>query len=404
MATGSTASDNNPKKWNPWSIWSQAPDATSVIETHTNQDSNKISINVSDWLMLGSALSLSSAMGVIVLNLAGRISFTKPFGTSVVSAVVLSFLGVIYKDQTVDAAPIVKQIKRIIPSSSTLDEGSFFDYDGQKYYIARTVADGACALHAVLGSKESGSYRRADARQHYTEKLYQKLEDPLFSEKWKEWMIHFVKDYLSPNPGRYSKLVFNQQLVANLNEELAQLEAKRSALKEQQEELFDKALDLEEVRSKLKELILGEEVRRSLANGMLQQQLEERVFAYAKMRESLNEIIQLIIQNPIGQAIQQNQDALNRMDEERAECYRRCIERPEILEAYVEGVQRWDYYFATQEIGLMAHLFDLRITVFHQLPSEEVDIVTEEGARESEPVAIFHKGIHFSHCELQKRL
>jgi len=398
MTTGSTSSDNIPVKWN-LSSWIQGTDATSPIED-SNKD--KVTINIGDWLMLGSALSLTSAMAVIALKLTGRTSFTKPFGASVVSAVVLSLLGVIYKDQTVDAAPIINQIKNFMPSSNTLDEGSFFDYVGQKYYIARTVADGACALHAVLGSKESGSYSKAAARQCYVDKLHEKLLDPIFSEKWKEWMIHFVKDYLSPDPGRYSKLVFNQELVSRLKEELDQLEAKRKELKREQETLFGKALAIEEVQNKLKELILGEEMRRSLTNGTLQKHLQEPLFAYAKMRESLNEITQLIIQDPIGQAIKASQDVLNRMDEERADCYRRCIEEPAILEAYVVGVQRWDYYFATQEIGLMAYLFDLRITVFHQLPSGEVDVVTEEG--EGAPVAIFHKGIHFSRCELQNSL
>lgn len=403
MVTGSTATDYNPAKGNFWGSWIQGSDATSPLEdTNNDKGPDKVTINIGDWLMLGSALSLSSAMAVIVLKLTGRISFAKPFGASVVSAVVLSVLGVIYKDQTIDTAPVIKKITNFMPSSNTLDEGSFFDYVGQKYYIARTVADGACALHAVLGSKENGSYSKAAARQGYVEKLHEKLEELAFSEKWKEWMVHFVKDYLSLNPGRYSKLVFNEALVSDLKDELAQLEVKRIGLKEQQEKLFDSALAIKEVKAKLRELILGEEVRRSLANGTLQQQLEERVFAYAKMRESLNDITQLIIQDPIGQAIEKNQDALNRIDEERADCYRRCVERPEVLIAYVEGVQKWNYYFATQEIGLMAHLFDLKVTVFHQLPSEEVDVVTEEG--EGEPVAIFHKGIHFSRCELQNSL
>jgi hypothetical protein len=358
-------------------------------------------INVGKWMLAGSALSVTSAVAITIWN--GRISFTVPFAASVVSAVVLSVLGVLYKDQKFDFTCIGDKF-----FDRSLGEGSKFEYAGQEYYIASTVGDGACALHAVLGEKKNRSYFKDDARELYVIALQDKLNDAGFSEKWKEWMVHFVKDYLSPDPGHYSKLVFKKELISDLNEGLKQLETREKKLKEKQEELFDDALGIEKVQLKLRELVFGEEVRKSITNGALVNQLVDHAFAHAKMREALEEITLSIIEDDTGKAIKENQNELNRIDEERSECYRQCIENPEVLKAYVAGVQEKDYYFSTQEIGLMAYLFNRKITVFHEysgivnVVTEEGDVVTEEGAGES--VVVFHKGIHYSRCELQNRL
>jgi hypothetical protein len=304
---------------------------------------------------------------------------------------------VLYKDQKFDFTCIGDKF-----FDRSLGEGSKFEYAGQEYYIASTVGDGACALHAVLGEKKNRSYFKDDARELYVITLQEKLEkDIAFKEKWGEWMVHFVKDYLSPDPGRYSKLVFKKELVSDLKEGLQLLETREKILKEKQEELFDDALRIEKVQVRLRELVFVEEVRKSITNGALVNRLVDPAFAHAKMREALEEITLSIIEDDTGKAIKENQNELNRIDEERSECYRQCIEKPEILNAYVEGVQKSDYYFATQEIGLMAYLFNRKITVFHEL-SRRIDVVTEEG--EGDPIGVFHKGIHYSRCVLQNRL
>lgn len=69
----------------------------------------------SDWFFIGSALSSSSAMGVIFLTLVGRVSFTKPFSICVVTTIVLGVLAEMFKDQKFDMTPVVDIAHSFIP-------------------------------------------------------------------------------------------------------------------------------------------------------------------------------------------------------------------------------------------------------------------------------------------------
>ncbi len=369
------------------------------------------SVNISDWLMIGSALSTSSAVVVMALALTGRVSFTKPFSASVISAIVLGILGAICKDQKIDVTPFFSAANAFIPTFRYLREGSTFESNSQKYYIAYTVGDGACGMHAFLGSKATPSSYYAlnvpNVRGHYTDALTAQMRSPTIQQKWEEWMVHFIKDYLSNPYGFYTSMVFSNVDVNPLKVSFQELEQRKLLLMGQQKELFKKAKEDTTtnpiVMRKLDELIVEEEKyleveKRQEHTDHLRHRLVEDAFVYQRMTEGLESIIPTIQHLPIGQQIEQNLRALKVLDAERTDIYVRFIRQESIMQAYIQGVSKSAYYFSTQELGLMAHLFNQRIHVYHEIngvPSLELD----EGDQSQAPVVVFHAGIHFSRCE-----
>lgn len=350
--------------------------------------------NLSAWLYIGSAFSASGGMGVIFLKLAGKTSFTKPFGVCFASSLVMGILGEMYKDRTIDMTPVFEAMKSYIPNAS-LGESSSFTFENQTYYIAPTEGDGACGAHALLGTKENGytkyQFRSGNVRDHYISKLLERKRDPNIERRWKEWMVHFVKDYLLPDPGFYSSMVFKEPLVQELKDGLARLETELKDLKFAQGQLFDQALQDEECYR-----LIAEELQNN-------KESINDLELHVKMRNFLDGIITRITHKDIGRWISANLISQQQIEVRRDQCFNDFVEKDKVIQAYIEGISTSAYYFSTQEIGLMAHLFDQYVIVFH----EENGVLTkelDEGKSTDPTVVIFHKGIHFSRCESQNSL
>jgi hypothetical protein len=279
---------------------------------------------------------------------------------------------------------------------SKLGENSQFVFEGQSYHIAHTKGDGACAAHALLGTKTSGNkdyaYRDGDVRQAYVKGLSEKLTLRTIQQKWNQWMISFLKDYLV-NPTYYSRLVFDRVKTDGLKREIDQLQQKKQILLETQVAYFNQALADKNCRE-----IIGSVVELNTVNYI------------DKIREDLDTIIALLAdtkledtQTEIGALLQFNYLEIAENDRQQEECYERFVSTTEVFRSYINGISSPTYYFSIQEIGLMAQLFDRHVTVFEQR-NGIVNKVLVEGNPACPSVEVFHGGLHFSRCErTQKR-
>lgn len=368
-------------------------------------------ISMSDWLMIGSALSSASAVAVVALALTGRVSFTKPFGTSVISALVLGILGAIYKEQKIDITPFLTAASSYMSSYSYLREGSTFEVDDKKYYIAYTLGDGACGMHAFFGTKATPtsyySYPEANVRGYYTDALRAQMSEPSIKQKWEEWMVHFITDYVTNPYGFYTSMVFGPLDKSSLNGDLKALDERGLTLNRERKALLGQAIIDPTARplimEELDRLIVEEEQylpeqEREAHTRDLRHRLQEDAFACSRMLGGLDSIIPLIKHLEIGRNIEKNFADIKALDGERTAIFERFVCQEAVLEAYIKGVSLSYYYFSTQELGLMAHLFKKRIQVYHEIrgvPTLELD----EGDKGLDPVVVFHQGIHFSRCE-----
>lgn len=269
----------------------------------------------SDWLTIASAFASSSAVAVAGFGLVGRVSTLKPTGWLVVSALVLGILGEMLKGLEIDLSQIFASY------TPTLT------YNGRNYLIAHTRGDGACGAHALLGSKVNGTYRFiGDVREFYVRTLNEKLQNPAIQHQWEEWMVNFLKDYLSAYPGYYSRLVFQRH-------------------------------DMTPLRQRITDIDM-------------------------QMTDTTSPMI--------------NNAARNTQKEL---CYKNFIRSLQVRDSYVRAVLSQEYYFSTQELVLMAEMFDKHVTVFNRLPNGTVFVSAEGGNRSHEAVSIFHQGAHFSRCE-----
>ncbi|MGH2613052.1 MAG: hypothetical protein ACRDFB_08410 [Rhabdochlamydiaceae bacterium] len=365
-------------------------------------DKVKYLFTVSDWLYIGSVLVSFSSVGVLLL--AKKTSFIKPFSMYVTS-IVLGLLGMIYEGRMINVAPIVDKVKSLIPKSS-LREGSSFTFEGQNYYIAPTQADGACGAHAVLGTKQTmGSMNYAycgdNVRASYVNKLSERKKENAIQLKWEEWMIHFVKDYLNCEWDWYAGLVFSRIPMQDLKGKLLDLDRQKNDLQSAQKLLFQKALAEEDSKQTIM-IVLQREIQKQeqRTQTCLQSQLElDDEFKYGKIQESLSEIIELLKDKEIGVSISENFDQQIKIDNDRTECYRNFIKEDAVFTAYTQGIACPTYYFSTQELGLMAFLFDLHVRVLHEKDGV-LTMELDEGDLTNPNVVVFHKGCHFSRCEL----
>jgi hypothetical protein len=352
----------------------------------------------SDWLTIASAVASSTAVVTTGLRLVGRVSTFKPTGWLIVSALVLSILGEMLKGLELDLSGIAASY---IPTLT---------YNGQKYLIAQTRGDGACGAHALLGSKVGGMYQFVgDVRKHYVDTLNEKLTDLFFKARWEKMMIELLKDRLSPKRGVYSNFIFSDQDIAALKNDLDKLNLLINTAQAEQTELLIEASQYVVVFNILKDERKAEARRiKGLSEAALLEELErrDREFVRKKMLAIYEDIINVVdqVDPTLGTSLKMNRDVLDDLETRIEGLYQSYVEKESALSAYIHGVVNREYYFSTQELGFMAHLFNKHLTIFNRTEYGTIFIAEEEGDVSHEHVTIFHQLLgndrdHFSRCE-----
>ncbi|MGD0664155.1 MAG: hypothetical protein ABSA17_00300 [Rhabdochlamydiaceae bacterium] len=325
----------------------------------------------SSWSYIASAYMVSVSMGAVLLKIVGYVSSTHIFYCAA-GAVTLRLLSEVSIGFAFDAA---------FTGTTRLGEGSTFPYAGQNYYIAHTLGDGACGAHAILGEKVSGTYQREGVREYYRQELERKLIDPSFREKFNSCLIGLLKDDSTIN----ARAIFGkiEGLVKDLKVEINEIKSNQTRLKAEQSTLFDEALDDANCRPII-DHVLGE--NKNSPN------------LHVKISEDLNGIIEALADRDIGNRLSANLSAILESERMLERSYQLFVETDEVFDAYSQTICE-NYWFTSQEIGLMAHLFEKRVTVFNQLPNGTIQIAAIEGDETHEMVAVFHSGNHYSRCE-----
>jgi hypothetical protein len=340
----------------------------------------------SDLLMVGCALSISFFGAISILHLMGD---PKAGVELLMPCAITAF--VLY---------ILAQINSTGSSKSQIGERDTFKHENQHYYVAPTTGDGACGLHAVLGEKPEGSdvYFKENARECFATQLQNVKNEQVVKVKLEKWLVDLSKDYLAPRRSAFSDRVFNDDLVQELKQKLEELEQRKQTFQHDQKLLFDQALENEAVIQKLKQEVEKEQ-QRTQKTGLLEQLETNRTFRNNKMRENLNHIIQLLKEEEIGTGLSENLRLQTDLDQQRDQIYLDFVRQDVVFEAYIEGIKKNDYWVSTQELELVAHVFGLRVRVFHQYDQREIEVKSEEGPQNGPLVSVFHRGVHFSRLE-----
>ncbi len=78
-------------------------------------------------------------------------------------------------------------------------------------------------------------------------------------------------------------------------------------------------------------------------------------------------------------------------------------QHPEIYESYLEAILNSDYWFTSDEVELMAHVYDIHVQLFHKMLGKvEIAGVFNNKSKKTKIVFLERgedgKGMHFSNC------
>jgi hypothetical protein len=281
-----------------------------------------------------------------------------------------------------------------IPISKTeLGEGQEFTHEEETFLICRTEGDGACGLHALLGTKKKDKYiynapnPNEAVRQLFAKALEDRYEG--FQDAYTEALVALLKDYLDKKPSIFVKRVFGslKAEIDGLRGEIEKLRQKERQLKDTQETQFTEALDSD-----------NEELERCLGTSIniLRTESNRRNGAF---RNNLDDVLNALEGTDEGEALTQTQTDLRQLEVEREALYTTLVQKPEVLRAYLAACQDEGYYFSDKELCLAAHLFHKRVKIYAHRYLDEVFDPMVGGPEEGEEVVIFHKRIHYSRCE-----
>jgi hypothetical protein len=274
-----------------------------------------------------------------------------------------------------------------------LREGRSFTVGKEKFDIVSTTGDGACMLHALIGTagSKSGQYFCPDARIKFRNELEKKKKDPQIEKLWNEWMVNFLKDYLGDNCSIYAEMVFNNVDMDDLMDALGENDKRKEQLKKTKEELFTQAWKDHQERLKG---IFG------TASAGLKINSKQLLNQFAANFDS---VLVELDETPIGTSLYDNQKSVVKLSQARERIYTDFVKKREVRDAYIKGVSKDVYYFSTQELIIAAHLFNKHAVVYtHRHLNNLVDVAEKGGDLDNPKVVIFHKGNHFSHCEPKK--
>ena len=263
---------------------------------------------------------------------------------------------------------------------------SSFGHQEERYNIRFTEGDGMCALHALLGTEQNGTYIWNDKpRATYTEALKNAL-----NQKNRPVQHHFVKamtdalnESLKPNGDRYSKILFDGSLVKDEWVQIKQFEEMERSTCNQLEGAAWKALVKK--NKNLQKMIPNYSSK--MTPQQLLQAIHEKTdhFIAALSSEDTKQI----------QTIRQQREELITNFNNTAESF---ILSQEFVNHYCGKVHDPSFILDTQEIGIAAQLFNKKACVFTKFDGK-VHLTESFNSRlEGEPVMIFYSPGHFSRC------
>ena len=346
-------------------------------------------------------------------------------------------------------------LRLLMMRSSGLDaerliEHKHFPVGGKEYTIMPTVGDGACALHALLGTRgEDGQYYQEQAKVNFRERLSSMYEHAKYlaspasyphyyrqytpdnetCKRVKDKLIQTLKNHLNSalkNGNASSTMLFpdtRPPLIPGIKGHWKELQdshaEKRKVLKDQESPLWlayvgndafmDKVMsEVADLKVKAEQAITdGDRARaEELRNKPFYEKTRDQVIEISRENPSYlmdlvdcisEECLRLIEDQGISDIRQEQEGLRNRQEAVESDF----VFQDEVIRRYLETLVLEDFYFNTEEIEIAALMFDKKAHVVSTRrdgkgiePSEKVFNKGIPG----DPVVIYHEGIHFQRC------
>lgn len=300
---------------------------------------------------------------------------------------------------------------------------------GKRYNICKTVGDGGCALHALLGDLVKDTYT-CDI-QNYRKKFanrvkesisnFQKTKDPQFFEIWKIYkdiFELFLGDFTKIENGgtennlQNAKTFFGSDALIQkgAKECIGACHIKMNKIKDLQKERFDNLKkffekncpkDSEgEKEKQLIEILKKSHAQYAAYNDL---QFKEKMYQSPELlknafESSLDEIMKIFDEAKL--IIENYAYEIGKVEKEREDLLKDFISQDVVIKRYCSVLSDNSYYLNDCELALAAWIFDkhLLLVAENSYPSENEEYKNEFNNNGTEPIVIFHRGLHYERC------
>lgn len=274
-------------------------------------------------------------------------------------------------------------------------EGEYFLLDGEYYVVDKTLADGTCALHALLGSSHKGVFQALRGpkavREDFSKKLKEALQNnhpdvtPLFRNHLKSQL----KEYIASKD--------NNCWIAE--EPVADISLKVIRKKERIES------DINDFRNdRFEAFKVFYATSRELIDDLPQEAESDPIEYFESHPHSFTLFCNNLLNRiPATEAeeiravdakIEQCQNALLTLEDE-------FVDHPIVREAYFTEISDENYWFESNELGLAAWLYEKHVVICH-MQNRSITKANEYNPQVVDKMVLYQEQAgslaHFSHC------
>ncbi|NGX31439.1 MAG: hypothetical protein K940chlam8_00807 [Chlamydiae bacterium] len=294
-----------------------------------------------------------------------------------------------------------------------------FHFEGQDFEFLKTLGDGACGLHALLGIDVRGTVQYEDhldcgtrVKAEFVKRLRAQITDPRIQALLGGLLIWMLDDGLKKKSVHDNIVAVIRKGPINVKEiekRRQQVEKAKQKIKEEMAKRFKRCLvvNISDYRAECLHILeISEENLASFVADL------QRVFNICEERRDL--LFSLFNRHGQGRSVNpfERDDfetlryaerdilALVERRENVDQLYRNFrlerLMKPEFLAHYFKCLVSLDYFHYTDELHIAAILFGKTVHLFHKQDGKIARQVLNDGA--GIPVLIHHEGMHFSRC------
>jgi len=285
--------------------------------------------------------------------------------------------------------------------AQTIDTDSF-EFNGVDYLLKKTNDDGACALHALLGSPIDGEYRYTGAdnvRSVFVERL---KEQVAASPRIRTRVTNILISHLN-TLDRSSAMLFDTPEGEALRSCYLLLQAHTNEFlrtnKDEECLIWQEQIEKPHIE---RELLSAAKTNSRYENNskaeILKQLQEHPGLILSLVDESPGDFLRLL-ESPVYWKIvnlrSQRQNCMGDLD-----IGKKVFAMRQLYPHYLEVIQRPEYFFIEKELELAAIIFEKKMVAVH-LHQDKIIPITEavNWEKEEAPIIIYHEGVHYSRCE-----
>lgn len=248
-------------------------------------------------------------------------------------------------------------------SASSTQEAQTFLVGDKRYKVCKTRPDGACGLHAMLGTSVNGDYFLEGARELFINKLKANLNQPEVQTLLNETLVSYLKEYiqLGNHSSIYIQMIFKtlDNQTDLFKQQLNRLFQRENLLKKEQLEIFNKVL---EAIQKLDDSGYKQQFYKIL-NCSDPNALRQNINFYLNVKDAVHAFLKNM---PIGLELNRVSLQLLALNQEREDLYLETIKKKEFIENYFHAClnKYGNYYFTDKDLHIAALLFNRQVSLY----------------------------------------